>query len=258
LKSTLHLLVLALGGQLANCSFVTSFDGFGGGVPADGGTLGTGPSGPGFCESHATQTTTFCADFDEGSPTTAWIRGVRQANAVADENGASISMSTSVSAPGSLQAVPAGQYMFSDLELNVPYAGPIRMHAELDVYPDNADAMPIVEIDFCSGACNGHPPYDFEVLLNQNGDACIGEQGNGCTASLVKPGALPLQQWSHVTLDADMITAAVTLTAGAIPPINGTLSFAPAGGTTNLVFAIGLPSMTTGAVHVDNVLFSVL
>jgi hypothetical protein len=273
------------------CSALTSFDGFSGGS-ADAGDAGglhdaQGSSdvqggsdvqsggdvqngsdvqagdGPGdeastanFCLTHAA-TATFCADFDEGSVRTGWLNGTQTTNLLVNK-GAVLDINTSLSPPGSLQAVPMGAYKFADVEVDLT-SGPFsQLHAELDVSPDNADAMSIVEIDFCNGTgCGNTPPYDFEILLNQNGSVCVGEHGMGCTASLTQPGGLPVQQWAHVTLDANLKTGAVTLTVGSISPIQGMLTLPGQLPAALFVFGVGLPSMTTGKVHVDNVLLTV-
>jgi hypothetical protein len=241
------------------CSVLTSFDGFGGGS-ADGGGAQGGDDGGGnsanFCLTHAAQAT-FCADFDETSPTTGWLNGVQQAN-VTQNNYANLSSAVAVSPPASLQAVPGGPAMFSDVELDlttgVAYS---HVHVELEVYPDSAAPMPVVEIDFCNQSCGNTPPYDFEILINQGGFVCVGEHGNGCTASLMQQGGPPLNAWTHLTLEADLTTGAITLKVGNNSPIQGMLTIPAPLPTALFVFDVGLPSTTAGELHADNVLLTV-
>jgi hypothetical protein len=240
--------------SLTSCSAITSFDGFTGGASRDGGAGGNAGAG-GFCQSQASQYT-FCADFDEGSIATGWVNGVRQSQAVRKFNDVALSAATYLSAPASLQATTGGGTIFSDLEIDFTNGTYNTLHVELDISPDNARAMPVVEIDFCDAACNGSPPYDFELLINQSGTMCIGEHGTGCSAALTQPVNPAVGMWSHVTLDAQMTTGAITVSVGALPPIQGTLQLPARLPSAVLTFAFGIPSTSMGTLHVDNVLFS--
>jgi hypothetical protein len=224
-------------------------------APSDAlGGADTPGSGPLFCTSIA-PLVKFCADFDEGSPTTGWLDGTMQAHVVTAYNTAAIATDTAASPPASLHAVTGLTATYADVELDLSNAPSQMLHADLDVYPDNNQTAAIVEIDFCTGPCNGMPPYDFEVLINDNGSACIGERGNGCSLNLMQTGTLPPQRWAHVSLSANMSTGAVSLAVGGLPTIQGSLSATQTSPTPLLIFAVGVPYPTPGAVHVDNVVF---
>jgi hypothetical protein len=259
---------------LGGCALVTSFDGFGGGRAGDGGAAGSSSGGSGgasggsgsssgagstYCGPLASQYT-FCADFDEGSVTTGWVNGVLQSAAADKKNDVSVSNAPVVSAPGSLQARAGGAVAFSDLEVNLTNAPHGNLHVEFDLSPDNMAAMPVIEIDFCDGDCRGAPPYDFELLINQGGNLCIGEHGMGCTDAITPVTSPPAQAWSHISLDANMTTGNLSLGLASITTLtlHGTLTLLPPTlPSALLVFGFGIPSTSPGgSLHLDNVLFA--
>jgi hypothetical protein len=252
--------------SLTSCSVLTSFDGFGGGSSGEGGAHGddAGDAAPRggdaaggtFCRSRASQSqSTFCADFDEGSLTTAWVNGVEQSQAVQSLNAVGLNTATFMSPPASLRAVTGGGPVFSDLEMDLTGGPYSTLHVELDVSPEDAKPTSVVEVGFCNGACNGDPAYHFFLLINETGSTCIAEHGNVCRIGLTQPGTPAIGAWSHVTLDAQMTDGAITATVGSVH-IQGMLQPPVPLPSPGLKFAFGIPYVSTATVNVDNVLFS--
>jgi hypothetical protein len=283
------LLTLAGGG----CSLVTSFDNFGGGTagpsqdarasdapgdadaataegsaPADdGGAPGDAPStddGPtGFCASRAAQVY-FCADFDEGDPTSGWINGARQANAAQIYTGmqstAALSSTQFLSPPNGLLATSGRNASWANLEVDFPGDTYTSAHIELALEQISAAAPPpaveVVEIIFYGAG--GAAVFDTELLLNWGGAAaCFSVHGAPCAAPVTSaPGTLTPGQWLPITIDMDFSTQAVTAQVGGPggASIHGTLPDMPST-SVGLSVVAGVVS-GAGSVAIDNVTFT--